>query len=561
MMFRLEEQTSKSSFVHEWVSVKRLNQLERIDPPPAGSEMCAPALHADFKRALTLPVMPSSAEMPAPLGRRVDDALIDDLEAHLRKALVGQKCVLHRLFEHPGVLRLKQRGHWRTNTPVVVLLLGPSGCGKTLSAQLIAEGLLGRPIAELESMGRFKTFHMNQFPLFEDQKTFFGPPSGVMGKRGDLPEMLKKWPDAVILLDEVEKAHSSFAQALLKVFGENGVVYDPYTGKDVPSSRATFILTSNIAKDLIQQLGFDSFQHAGDRNDEEQDECASYTDLRERVLEELQKPRLLDGQINFFKESEIRGRLTDVIPFLPFAQAEVHAAVRKFLAEEARAFSEFSTDGPSSMAWDPAVVPHFASAYSRRSEEGLRGVRNKVHAAVVKALGDAREAGLLQPFGGALLRVEAAAMGSRDVPLDVRAIEPSGFRAATSASASSQSTLGGADGERSGEGAWWSQLMTAPLAALAGSSAPWSGSSDRASLDAASGGGASGGGASDFSWEAQVSWNWQAMWDSMLEWAYEWRWEIAFSFVCVFVAGCFTLAPGQQPLRLPPWRPRWFRWR
>mmetsp|Transcript_76242 Transcript_76242/g.246740 ORF Transcript_76242/g.246740 Transcript_76242/m.246740 type:complete len:292 (+) Transcript_76242:183-1058(+) len=86
--------------------------------------------------------------------------------------------------------------------------------------------------------------------------------------------------------------------------------------------------------------------------------------------------------------------------------------------------------------------------------------------------------------------------------------------------------------------------MTAPLAALAGSSAPWSGSSDRASLDAASGGGASGGGASDFSWEAQVSWNWQAMWDSMLEWAYEWRWEIAFSFVCVFVAGCFTLAPA-----------------
>jgi len=85
--------------------------------------------------------------------------------------------------------------------------------------------------------------------------------------------------------------------------------------------------------------------------------------------------------------------------------------------------------------------------------------------------------------------------------------------------------------------------LKAPLAALPGSSASWSGSSDGASFDAAAGGGA-GEGASDFSWEAQVSWNWQAMWDSMLEWAYKWRWEIAFSFVCMFVAGCFTLAPA-----------------
>ena len=64
---------------------------------------------------------------------------------------------------------------------------------------------------------------MNLFSTVEDQKSFFGPPKGIVGV-GDLPELLREWPDAVILLDEIEKAHPSFARALLKVFDTNGAV-------------------------------------------------------------------------------------------------------------------------------------------------------------------------------------------------------------------------------------------------------------------------------------------------------------------------------------------------
>merc|ERR1719271_16856 len=123
-------------------------------------------------------------------------------------------------------------------------------------------------------MGKFRTFHMNQFSTLEDQKSFFGPPKGIVGK-GDLPELLKKWPDAVILLDEVEKAHPSFARALLKVLGENGAVYDPHTGKDIPSVRATFLLTSNLAKDLILERGISSSDFVA-----KHPECTSYETLR-----------------------------------------------------------------------------------------------------------------------------------------------------------------------------------------------------------------------------------------------------------------------------------------
>merc|ERR1719253_120061 len=113
---------------------------------------------------------------------------------------------------------------------------------------------------------------MNAFTMLEDQKSFFGPPKGIAGV-GDLPELLKQWPDAVVVLDEVEKAHPSFARALLKVFGENGAVYDPHTGQSFPTAQATFILTSNLGKDLIMR------HEAAFAKDDDHD-CTGYSQIR-----------------------------------------------------------------------------------------------------------------------------------------------------------------------------------------------------------------------------------------------------------------------------------------
>lgn len=57
------------------------------------------------------------------------------------------------------------------------------------------------------------------------RKTFFGPPRGIQGS-GDLPDLVRPNPDAVIVLDEIEKAHHSFAKALLTVFGEYGALFE-----------------------------------------------------------------------------------------------------------------------------------------------------------------------------------------------------------------------------------------------------------------------------------------------------------------------------------------------
>jgi hypothetical protein len=389
------------------VSVRHLETLGSM-MAPLGAELCLPSLRTDITARLSLTHLPTNIEGPpsseepgsgAPsLGAR------GNLQNILQASIAGQHCAIRRLAKSPGYVRLKMGGMW-TDKPLVLLLTGVSGSGKTQTAMLLAELLLGKPIAQLQGMGRFRKFSMESFSTLEDQKSFFGPPKGIVGV-GDLPELLKKWPDAVILLDEIEKAHHSFARALLTVFGEHGSVYDPKTGKAISSAQATFILTSNLAKELISEQTLQSSRSDSD--------CTAYEALRHDVHKALGKP-FIAGRENFFKESEMRGRITDVLPFLPFSSEAVETAVRRFLSAEAKVFKTSSQWSYVSLSWEPQVVPFFTSEYSHSPEEGLRGVHKHVQMKVREVLLHASEAGLLQEHGGLVLRLLPGPPASLDL--------------------------------------------------------------------------------------------------------------------------------------------------
>jgi ATP-dependent Clp protease ATP-binding subunit ClpA len=161
-----------------------------------------------------------------------EDRICDDLAAQIRRRLA-----------------LKQRGK-----PVgVFLFAGPPGSGKTWLGKVLAEAL-GR---------RLLHFDMTQYsqPNF-GASSLFGSARGFVGSQsyGSLTGALRDTPDAVVLLDEIEKAHGDVHKKFLTAWND-GFVTEVSDGRQVPTTRAIFILTTNAAVDTLAEL---SRQYAGD---------------------------------------------------------------------------------------------------------------------------------------------------------------------------------------------------------------------------------------------------------------------------------------------------------
>lgn len=520
-----------------WAQVRHLQQLDNLEAF-SGSEMCLPSLVADVKGLLTLPSLPSGAEHPNTQKHQGHKA-VDQAFA----GLVGQDCAVKRLMQSPGYVRLRKKGIQRPGVPLVVLMTGPSGTGKTMAARKMAEFIHGRPIEELQAAGRFKLFPMNQFRMEEDLKTFFGPPRGIQGS-GDLPDLVRPNPDAVIVLDEIEKAHRSFAKALLTVFGEYGTVYDPRTGRDYPASNVTFVLTSNLAKELIikhpvavaktlgRSLETNKLLPMGADVDPE---CLAYVELREAVDEEIGHAK----ENAFFRESEIRGRLTDVVPFLPFGPHEVADAVRGFLSSEAEAFVQSPSFANLELTWSEDVVAHFASLYARKPDEGLRAVNKQLQSQVRDLLERAMDVGLVPRSARVFLRVAPG----RSASLDLRVVPKEHVPVLTSEMKQPE-TVPEATTQEAPE-TFFSSLVEA-FSSLSSSKSEIQSSSSSGEWDW------------QYDWEWQSdwdwlhTWDWQVLWEQLLLFLYKWSFPLAITGLCLLAAmSAGTMAPVVAPMAAP----------
>jgi ATP-dependent Clp protease ATP-binding subunit ClpB len=174
------------------------------------------------------------------------------------------------------------------------LFLGPTGVGKTELCKALAEFLFDTE----ESMVRID---MSEFMEKHSVSRLIGAPPGYVGydEGGQLTEAVRRRPYAVILLDEVEKAHPDVFNVLLQVL-DDGRLTDGQ-GRTVDFRNTVIIMTSNLGSDVIQTF-------AGEGN---------YARMKSAVMEVV--------QANF--RPEFINRIDDICVFHPLGTAQIRLIV------------------------------------------------------------------------------------------------------------------------------------------------------------------------------------------------------------------------------------------
>jgi ATP-dependent Clp protease ATP-binding subunit ClpA len=226
-------------------------------------------------------VLATMAQIPAGKVKGNEREQLQRLEQELKKVIFGQDEAIDRLV---SAIKVSRAGLRDPQKPVGnFLLTGPTGVGKTEVAKQLAETL---GIA-------FLRFDMSEYMEPHSVSRLVGAPPGYVGydRGGLLTEGISKNPHAVLLLDEIEKAHPDVFNVLLQVM-DHGTLTDT-NGKQTDFRHVILLMTSNVgARELAQRgLGF------GDAG--EGPRSASESD---RAVERLFSPEFrnrLDGRIRF----------------------------------------------------------------------------------------------------------------------------------------------------------------------------------------------------------------------------------------------------------------------
>ncbi|MBL4770502.1 MAG: ATP-dependent Clp protease ATP-binding subunit [Planctomycetes bacterium] len=127
----------------------------------------------------------------------------------------------------------------------VVLFLGPSGVGKTELAKSVAEQLYG-------GSDRLIRFDMSEFNQEHQVARLIGSPPGYIGhgEGGEMTEAIRRKPNSLVLLDEIEKAHPKALDLLLQVFDEGRLTDSE--GRHVDCRSCLFVMTSNLLTELSE---------------------------------------------------------------------------------------------------------------------------------------------------------------------------------------------------------------------------------------------------------------------------------------------------------------------
>ena len=222
------------------------------------------------------------------------------IEEQLHKRVVGQDEPIAAIA---NAVRRSRAGIKDPKRPIgSFIFLGPTGVGKTLLARALAEYMFGDEDALLQ-------LDMSEYMEKFNVSRLIGAPPGYVGyeEGGQLTERIRRRPYAVILLDEIEKAHPDVFNILLQVF-EDGRLTDSF-GRKVDFKNTVIIMTSNVGAELIRKAGSLGFKT--------QKEEVTYQEMKEKLLEEVKRT---------FKP-EFLNRIDDTIVFRPLLKEDLQRII------------------------------------------------------------------------------------------------------------------------------------------------------------------------------------------------------------------------------------------
>lgn len=244
-----------------------------------------------------------------------------NLEKELAARVVGQDQAIQAVA---GAIRRNRAGISEEGRPVgSFLFLGPTGVGKTELAKALAEQLFNdeRLITRID---------MSEYMEKHSVARLIGSPPGYIGyeEGGQLTEALRRHPYTIILLDEIEKAHSEVFNILLQVLDEGRLTDSK--GRTVNFKNSIIIMTSNLGSQIISETNNDP----------------------------VEQKKALDGLLKMHFRPEFLNRLDDIIIFQSLGKKEIKEIVKLQLAFLAKRLLEQEIQ----LEFSDRLIEHLATA-------------------------------------------------------------------------------------------------------------------------------------------------------------------------------------------------------
>jgi ATP-dependent Clp protease ATP-binding subunit ClpA len=210
------------------------------------------------------------------------------MESELNKRVVGQDEAIKRVAD---VIRRSRAGIGDPNRPIgSFIFLGPTGVGKTELTKALGQFMFNDDNAIIR-------VDMSEYMEKHSMSKLIGSPPGYVGydESGQLTEAVRHRPYAVILFDEIEKAHPEIFNVLLQVIDEGRLTDGK--GRIVNFKNTIIILTSNIGSQFVEKMESIGFSNNSKKED--------YSNMKDKVMEALKD--------NF--RPEFLNRLDEIIVF------------------------------------------------------------------------------------------------------------------------------------------------------------------------------------------------------------------------------------------------------